>query len=43
MEEARKDLDLSDLNILGLDEFSVEKHHVYVTLFYDTKNCRSYT
>ena len=43
VDEARKDLDLSDLNILGLDEFSVEKHHVYVTLFYDTKNCRSYT
>ncbi len=40
VEEARKDLDLSDLNILGIDEFSVEKHHVYVTLFYDTKNSR---
>ena len=37
---ARKDVDLSDLKVLGIDEFSVEKHHVYVTLFYDTKNSR---
>ena len=34
------DQDLSDPNILEIDEFSVEKHHVYVTLFYDTKNNR---
>ncbi len=40
VEEARKDQDLSDLNILGIDEFSVEKHHVYVTLFYDIRNSR---
>ncbi|HKJ96486.1 MAG TPA: ISL3 family transposase [Thermoplasmataceae archaeon] len=24
----------------GVDEFSVEKHHVYVTLFYDIRNSR---
>ena len=40
VDEARKNQDISDLNILGIDEFSVEKHHVYVTLFYDTKNSR---
>ncbi len=40
MDEARKDQDLSNPNILGIDEFSVEKHHVYVTLFYDIKNSR---
>ena len=40
MDEARKNQDISDLNILGIDEFSVEKHHVYVTLFYDIKNIR---
>ena len=26
--------------IVGIDEFSVEKHHVYVTLFYDIRNSR---
>ena len=40
MNDARNDLDLSDLKVLGIDEFSVEKHHVYVTLFYDIKNSR---
>lgn len=40
VDEARKEVDLSDLNILGIDEFSVEKHHVYVTLFYDIRNSR---
>ena len=40
VDEARKNQDISDLNILGIDEFSVEKHHVYVTLFYDIKNSR---
>ena len=33
VEEARGEVDLSDLKVLGIDEFSVEKHHVYVTLF----------
>ena len=28
VDEARKNQDISDLNILGIDEFSVEKHHV---------------
>ena len=32
--------DLSDVSVLGIDEFSVEKHRVYVTLFYDIKNSR---
>ena len=40
VEEAKKDQDISDLSVLGIDEFSVEKHHVYVTLFYDTRNSR---
>jgi len=40
VDEARDDQDLSDLNILGIDEFSVEKHHVYVTLFYGMRNSR---
>ena len=26
--------------MVGIDEFSVEKHHVYVTLFYDIRNSR---
>ena len=43
VDEARKEVDLSDLNILGVDEFPVEKHHEYVTLFYDTKNSRANT
>ncbi len=40
VDEARKDQDLSDPKVLGIDEFSVEKHHVYVTLFYDIRNSR---
>ena len=40
VDEARKEQDFSDLKVLGIDEFSVEKHHVYVTLFYGTKNSR---
>ena len=40
VDEARKDQDFSHINILGIDEFSVEKHHVYVTLFYDIRNSR---
>ena len=40
VEDARKEVDLSDLKVLGIDEFSVEKHHLYVTLFYDIKNSR---
>jgi len=38
VDEARKDQDLPGILVLGIDEFSVEKHHVYVTLFYDIKN-----
>ena len=33
VDEARKEQDISGLSVLGIDEFSVEKHHVYVTLF----------
>lgn len=40
VDEARKSRDLSDPNISGIDEFFFEKHHVYVALFYDTKNAR---
>ncbi len=40
VDQARKDQDISDLNILGIDEFSVQKYHVYVTLFYDIRNSR---
>jgi transposase len=40
VEDARKSEDISDLKTPGIDEFSVEKHHVYVTLFYDIKNSR---
>ena len=40
VDQARKDQDLSDLKVPGFDAFSAEKHHVYVTLFYDTKNSR---
>ena len=40
VDQARKEQDLSDISVLGIDEFSVEKHHVYVTLFYDIKNSR---
>jgi len=40
VDEARKDQDLSDLKVLGIDEFSVEKHHVYATLFYDIRKSR---
>jgi transposase len=40
VEDAGKEQDLSDLKVPGIDEFSVEKHHVYVTLFYDIKKSR---
>ena len=40
VDEAKKEQDISDLSVLGIDEFSVEKHHVYVTLFYDIRNSR---
>ncbi|MCL4480437.1 MAG: hypothetical protein M1113_03005 [Candidatus Thermoplasmatota archaeon] len=36
----RKNQDLSDLKMLDIETFSAEKHHVYVALFYDTKNSR---
>ncbi|OWP56350.1 MAG: hypothetical protein B2I17_06455 [Thermoplasmatales archaeon B_DKE] len=38
IEEAGKDLDLSDLYVPGMDEFSVEMHNVCVTHFYDIEN-----
>ena len=40
VDETRKEHDLSGISVLGIDEFSVEKHHVYVALFYDIKNSR---
>jgi transposase len=40
VDEAGKDQDHSGLSVLGIYEFSVEKHHVYVTLFYDIRNSR---
>ena len=40
VDETRKEQDLSDVSVLGTDEFSVEKHHVYITLFYGIKNSR---
>ena len=40
VDEAKKEQGISDLSVLGIDEFSVEKHHVHVTLFYDIKNSR---
>ena len=41
VEEARKEQDLSELNVLEIDKSSMEKHCVYVTLFYDIKNRRT--
>ena len=38
VDETRKDQNLFHLNILGIDEFSVEKHHMYVILLYDIVN-----
>ncbi len=35
VDSAREKIDLLDMDIMGIDEFSVEKHHVY-----DTKNSR---
>ena len=40
VDDARKEQDLSGISVLGIDEFSVEEHHVYVTLFSDIKNSR---
>jgi len=40
VDAARKEWDLSSISVIGIDEFSVEKHHVYVTLFYDIRNSR---
>ncbi len=40
MSETRKEQNLSELNVLGIDEFQVEKHHFYVTLFCDIKSSR---
>lgn len=36
---ARKDIDLSDLEVIGVDEFSVKRHD-YITLFYDLDEAR---
>ncbi len=38
--EAGEQEDLSDLKVIGIDEFPVEKHHVYVTLLYSMRNSR---
>ena len=38
VDEARKERDLSNLSVLGIDELSMDKHHVYVTLFYNINN-----
>lgn len=38
LEETRKEHDISDPSVIGIDEFPVEKHHVYATLFYDISN-----
>ena len=40
VEDARKNMDLSDLKVLGINEFSVERPHVYVTLFYYMRNSK---
>lgn len=38
VDETRKDQNLFHLNIRGIDEFSFEKHHMYVLLLYDIVN-----
>lgn len=40
VEEERKNHDISNITVLGIDEISVERHQAYVTLFYDIKNSR---
>jgi len=40
VDEGRKDQDLSAISVLGIGEFSAEKHHVHVTLSYDIRNSR---
>jgi transposase len=38
--EARKDIDLSDVDQIAVDEFAVRKGHRYVTFFYDLRGKR---
>ena len=38
VDEARKERDLSNHSVLGINELSMDKHHVYVTLFYNINN-----
>lgn len=40
VEEARKEIDLSEFHVLGIDEFSVRKGHDYVTTFSDIDESR---
>lgn len=40
VERARKDVDLSEFHVLGIDEFSVSKGHSYVTAFSDIEASR---
>lgn len=40
VEEARKQVDLSEFHVLGIDEFSVRKGHDYITTFSDIDESR---
>jgi len=40
VDSARKNVDLSQLNTVGVDELSIKKGHQYITLFYDLKESR---
>ena len=40
VDKARENVDLSELDTIGVDEISVKKGHQYITLFYDLKQSR---
>ena len=40
VDSAREKIDLSYMNVMGIYEFSVQKYHVYVSLFHDIENSR---
>lgn len=40
VDKARENVDLSELDTIGVDELSVKKDHQYITLFYDLKDSR---
>lgn len=40
VDKARENVDLSELDTVGVDELSVKKGHQYITLFYDLKDSR---